>query len=161
MVPPGEPAQASRCLINGSIPGMPPGTWRSTPSCSPRSFAKEQLDLMLQEFFLHLAGQIPASEWNFSDVNPPVHAWATIFLYRTEQAPLLRLREIPLYLRLGQMMQAIESVTFQTSRLKSPSLRSNDLLLRAIIGNSIELLNLGFNKLSNPPIMNNNSLFAA
>ena len=37
---------------------------------------------MLQEFFLHPTGQIPAYEWNFSDVNPPVHAWATIFLYR-------------------------------------------------------------------------------
>ncbi len=49
-------------------------------------FAKEQLELMLQEFFLHPSGQIPAYEWNFSDVNPPVHAWATIFLYRTEQA---------------------------------------------------------------------------
>ena len=49
-------------------------------------FAKEQLDLMLQEFFLHPTGQIPAYEWNFSDVNPPVHAWASIFLYRTEQA---------------------------------------------------------------------------
>jgi hypothetical protein len=49
-------------------------------------FAKEQLDLLLQEFFLHPTGQIPAYEWNFSDVNPPVHAWATIFLYRTEQA---------------------------------------------------------------------------
>jgi hypothetical protein len=49
-------------------------------------FAKEQLDLLLQEFFLHPSGQIPAYEWNFGDVNPPVHAWATIFLYRTEQA---------------------------------------------------------------------------
>ena len=49
-------------------------------------FAKEQLDLMLRTFFLHPTGQIPAYEWNFSDVNPPVHAWASIFLYRTEQA---------------------------------------------------------------------------
>jgi len=49
-------------------------------------FAKQQLDLMLREFFIHPTGQIPAYEWNFSDVNPPVHAWATIFLYRTEQA---------------------------------------------------------------------------
>jgi len=48
-------------------------------------FAKEQLDLILQEFYLHPTGQIPAYEWNFSDVNPPVHAWASIFLYRTEQ----------------------------------------------------------------------------
>ena len=49
-------------------------------------FAKAQLDLMLREYFLHPTGQIPAYEWNFGDVNPPVHAWATIFLYRTEQA---------------------------------------------------------------------------
>src|SRR6516165_2480369 len=49
-------------------------------------FARNQLELMLSELFLHPTGQIPAYEWNFSDVNPPVHAWATIFLYRTEQA---------------------------------------------------------------------------
>jgi hypothetical protein len=49
-------------------------------------FAKGQLDLMLQEYFLHPTGQMPAYEWNFGDVNPPVHAWATIFLYRTAQA---------------------------------------------------------------------------
>jgi hypothetical protein len=49
-------------------------------------FAKEQLNLMLREVYLHPSGQIPAYEWNFSDVNPPVHAWATIFLYRMEQA---------------------------------------------------------------------------
>ncbi|HEX3347998.1 MAG TPA: glucosidase [Acetobacteraceae bacterium] len=49
-------------------------------------FAKQQLDLMLQSFYLHPTGQMPAYEWNFSDVNPPVHAWATIFLHRTEQA---------------------------------------------------------------------------
>jgi len=49
-------------------------------------FAKQQLDLLLQELYLHPTGQIPAYEWNFSDVNPPVHAWATIFLYRTKQA---------------------------------------------------------------------------
>ena len=41
---------------------------------------------MLRAFYLHPSGQIPAYEWNFSDVNPPVHAWATIFLYRMEQA---------------------------------------------------------------------------
>lgn len=49
-------------------------------------FAKQQIDLLLQESFLHPTGQIPAYEWNFSDVNPPVHAWATIYLYRSEQA---------------------------------------------------------------------------
>jgi len=49
-------------------------------------FAKEQMELMLRGVYLHPSGQIPAYEWNFSDVNPPVHAWATLFLQRTEQA---------------------------------------------------------------------------
>ena len=49
-------------------------------------FAKDQLDLMLGVDYLHPSGQIPAYEWNFGDVNPPVHAWAAIFLHRTEEA---------------------------------------------------------------------------
>ena len=49
-------------------------------------FAKQQLDLMLRGVYLHPSGQIPAYEWNFSDVNPPVHAWATLFLHLTERA---------------------------------------------------------------------------
>ncbi|NJL83081.1 MAG: glucosidase, partial [Chloroflexaceae bacterium] len=44
-------------------------------------FAKQQLDLMLREDYLHPNGQIPAYEWNFGDVNPPVHAWATWEIY--------------------------------------------------------------------------------
>jgi hypothetical protein len=47
-------------------------------------FAKEQLLLMLRNLYAHPNGQIPAYEWNFSDVNPPVHAWATLFLYNIE-----------------------------------------------------------------------------
>src|SRR5262249_10872801 len=47
-------------------------------------FGKQQLDLMLQDRYLHPSGQIPGYEWNFGDVNPPVHAWATIFTYRLE-----------------------------------------------------------------------------
>ncbi|MBZ5658605.1 MAG: glucosidase [Acidobacteriia bacterium] len=49
-------------------------------------FAKEQMGLMLRASYLHPNGQMPAYEWNFSDVNPPVHAFATLFLHRTEQA---------------------------------------------------------------------------
>jgi hypothetical protein len=48
-------------------------------------FAKEQLLLMLRALYFHPNGQIPAYEWNFSDVNPPVHAWATLFLYKVER----------------------------------------------------------------------------
>jgi len=48
-------------------------------------FAKEQLLLMLRSLYSHPSGQIPAYEWNFSDVNPPVHAWATLFLYNIEK----------------------------------------------------------------------------
>ncbi len=48
-------------------------------------FGKRQLDLMLQGQYLHPNGQLPAYEWNFGDVNPPVHAWSTIFTYRLDQ----------------------------------------------------------------------------
>src|SRR6266850_1861563 len=44
------------------------------------------MELMLRANYLHPSGQMPAYEWNFSDVNPPVHAFATLFLLRTEQA---------------------------------------------------------------------------
>jgi hypothetical protein len=49
-------------------------------------FAKEQMELMLRSAYLHPSGQMPAYEWNFSDVNPPVHAIATLFLHHTKQA---------------------------------------------------------------------------
>jgi len=48
-------------------------------------FGKEQLNLVLRGNYLHPNGQLPAYEWNFSDVNPPVHAWSTMFTYRLEQ----------------------------------------------------------------------------
>jgi hypothetical protein len=48
-------------------------------------FGKRQLDLMLSGKYLHPNGQLPAYEWNFGDVNPPVHAWATIFTFRLDQ----------------------------------------------------------------------------
>ena len=50
-----------------------------------RDFAREQLTMMLSELYLHPSGQIPAYEWNFSDVNPPVHAFATLFNHVQEQ----------------------------------------------------------------------------
>jgi hypothetical protein len=49
-------------------------------------FAKDQLALTLRERYLHPNGQMPAYEWNFGDVNPPVHAWATVFLYQLDRA---------------------------------------------------------------------------
>jgi hypothetical protein len=50
-------------------------------------FAKEQLKMMLRASYMHPNGQMPAYEWNFSDVNPPVHAWATLFLHRLQKDP--------------------------------------------------------------------------
>jgi hypothetical protein len=50
------------------------------------TFAKQQLNLLLDRRYLHPNGQLPAYEWNFSDVNPPVHAWATWFVYELEKA---------------------------------------------------------------------------
>jgi hypothetical protein len=48
-------------------------------------FAKEQLILMLREWYMHPNGQIPAYEWAFGDVNPPVHAWAAMRVYQIEK----------------------------------------------------------------------------
>ena len=48
-------------------------------------FAKAQLILFLREWYMHPNGQIPAYEWAFGDVNPPVHAWAALRVYRIER----------------------------------------------------------------------------
>jgi hypothetical protein len=49
-------------------------------------FAKQQLNLMVRDDYLHPNGQLPAYEWNFGDVNPPVHAWATLYVYEGQKA---------------------------------------------------------------------------
>ena len=54
--------------------------WDTAFHCIPLAvvdpaFAKKQLDLLTREWYMKPDGQIPAYEWNFSDVNPPVHAW--------------------------------------------------------------------------------------
>lgn len=49
-------------------------------------FAKEQLVLMLREWYMHPNGQIPAYEWAFGDVNPPVHAWAALRVYQIDKS---------------------------------------------------------------------------
>ena len=48
-------------------------------------FAKEQLMLMLREWYMHPNGQLPAYEWAFGDVNPPVHAWAAWRVYKIDK----------------------------------------------------------------------------
>jgi hypothetical protein len=48
-------------------------------------FAKRQLEILLREYYMHPNGQIPAYEWNFSDVNPPVHAWATLKVFEIDR----------------------------------------------------------------------------
>ena len=48
-------------------------------------FAKEQLILLLREWYMHPNGQVPAYEWAFGDVNPPVHAWAALRVYSIER----------------------------------------------------------------------------
>jgi hypothetical protein len=51
-------------------------------------FARDQLDLMTLDRYQHPNGQLPAYEWNFDDVNPPVHAWAAMFIYRFQRNTL-------------------------------------------------------------------------
>ncbi len=48
-------------------------------------FAKQQLSVVLREYYMHPNGQIPAYEWNFSDVNPPVHAWSVWYVYEADK----------------------------------------------------------------------------
>jgi hypothetical protein len=55
-----------------------------TLSLVDAEFAKGQLILMLREWYMHPNGQIPAYEWQFEDVNPPVHAWAALRIYKIE-----------------------------------------------------------------------------
>jgi len=64
--------------------------WDTAFHCIPlaivdSSFAKKQLDLLTREWYMKPDGQIPAYEWNFSDVNPPVHAWATFRVFKIER----------------------------------------------------------------------------
>ncbi|TFK20946.1 cytoplasmic protein [Coprinopsis marcescibilis] len=64
--------------------------WDTAFHCIPLavvdpSFAKKQLDLLTREWYMNPNGQIPAYEWNFSDVNPPVHAWATFRIFKIER----------------------------------------------------------------------------
>ena len=48
-------------------------------------FAKQQLTLLMREWYMHPNGQIPAYEWQLGDVNPPVHAWAALRVYQIER----------------------------------------------------------------------------
>jgi hypothetical protein len=64
--------------------------WDLAFHCVPLSmvdpqFAKEQLILFLREWYMHPNGQLPAYEWSFSDVNPPVHAWSCLQVYKIEK----------------------------------------------------------------------------
>jgi hypothetical protein len=64
--------------------------WDLAFHCVPLSlldwnFAKDQLTLLCREWYMHPNGQLPAYEWNFSDVNPPVHAWAAHRVYQIER----------------------------------------------------------------------------
>jgi Mannosylglycerate hydrolase MGH1-like glycoside hydrolase domain len=84
-------------LYNADILSMPDkweypwyAAWDLAFHCLPIAlvdpdFAKEQLILLLREWYQHPNGQIPAYEWAFGDVNPPVHAWAALRVYKIEK----------------------------------------------------------------------------
>ncbi|HZE05858.1 MAG TPA: hypothetical protein VE127_11570, partial [Solirubrobacteraceae bacterium] len=83
-------------MVSGDIFSMPDkweypwfAAWDLAFHCGPLAlvdvdFAKEQVELLLKTRYQHPNGQIPAYEWNFSDVNPPVTAWAAMFVYERE-----------------------------------------------------------------------------
>ncbi len=65
-------------------------TWDLAFHCVPYAildaeFAKNQLKLLTKEWYMHPNGQLPAYEWDFSDVNPPVHAWSTFRVYKIDE----------------------------------------------------------------------------
>jgi hypothetical protein len=84
-------------LYNADVISMPDkweypwyAAWDLAFHCVPlalvdAAFAKEQLVLMLREWYMHPNGQLPAYEWAFGDVNPPVHAWAAWRVYKIDQ----------------------------------------------------------------------------
>ena len=84
-------------LYNADVISMPDkweypwyAAWDLAFHCVPLAlvdsdFAKEQLTLMLREWYMHPTGQLPAYEWAFGDVNPPVHAWAAWCVYKIEK----------------------------------------------------------------------------
>ncbi len=84
-------------LYNDDVISMPDkweypwyAAWDLAFHCIPLAlvdsdFAKQQLVLMLREWYMHSNGQLPAYEWSFDDVNPPVHAWAAWRVYKIEQ----------------------------------------------------------------------------
>jgi hypothetical protein len=84
-------------LFNADVISMPDkweypwyAAWDLAFHCIPLAlvdsdFAKEQLTLMLREWYMHPNGQIPAYEWAFGDVNPPVHAWAAWRVYKIDK----------------------------------------------------------------------------
>ena len=84
-------------LFNADVISMPDkweypwyAAWDLAFHCIPLAlvdsdFAKEQLLLMLREWYMHPNGQLPAYEWAFGDVNPPVHAWAALRVYQIEK----------------------------------------------------------------------------
>jgi hypothetical protein len=84
-------------LYNADVISMPDkweypwyAAWDLAFHCVPLAlvdsdFAKEQLSLLLREWYMHPNGQLPAYEWAFGDVNPPVHAWAAWRVYKIEQ----------------------------------------------------------------------------
>ncbi|HMF95555.1 MAG TPA: hypothetical protein VKE96_14740, partial [Vicinamibacterales bacterium] len=84
-------------LYNADVISMPDkweypwyAAWDLAFHCIPLAlvdsdFAKDQLSLLLREWYMHPNGQLPAYEWAFGDVNPPVHAWASYRVYKIEQ----------------------------------------------------------------------------
>ena len=85
-------------MLNDDVISMPDkweypwyAAWDLAFHCIPLSivdpdFAKTQLELLVKELYQHPNGQLPAYEWNFSDVNPPVHAFAAMQVYDFDQA---------------------------------------------------------------------------
>ncbi|MCW2119904.1 MGH1-like glycoside hydrolase domain-containing protein [Flavobacterium sp. 7A] len=102
-------------LVNQDVISMPDcweypwyAAWDLAFHCIPMgmidpAFAKNQLLLMMREWYMSPDGQIPAYEWNFSDVNPPVQAWSALLVYRSEYQ-LYNIKDIDFLKRIFQKL---------------------------------------------------------
>ena len=136
-----------RCRTRGSTRGSPPGTSPSTRSRSPTSTRRSRstsCSLLCREWFQHPNGALPAYEWSFDDVNPPVHALAALRVWEIDGAARHRLPQADLPQAADQLHLVAEPpgrrgqrpVRGRLPRARQPRARSTARTCRSAAGSS-------------------------
>jgi len=150
-----------RHLVNANIISMPDkweypwyASWDLAFHCTTivkvdAEFAKRQLLLLLREYYMHPNGQIPAYEWSFSDVNPPVHAWGAWQVYSIEKKMNDGVGDMSFLARI--FMKLSMNFTWWVNQKDSDE---NNLFEGGFLG----LDNIGVFDRSNPPLQDGRSI---